>query len=213
MKKEEKVKVNTAEPENKENKKETLAEKPGENKIPKPTVEELQQQVIFLTKQAADAQKKAREAEDKAKSGEAKLAAALSQYVRLQADFDNFRRRTKESEAKASDTYKAETLKSFLPVLDNFELALAHMQQDASGEAYLKGFELLQKQMVKIMTDFGVKEIEAKGKTFDPHFHEAVMMVQSDEMKDETIAMVFQKGYLYKDTVLRPAKVQVVKNN
>lgn len=213
MKKEEKVKVNAAEPENKENKKEKPAEKPGENKIPKPTVEELQQQVIFLTKQAADAQKKAREAEDKAKSGEAKLAAALSQYVRLQADFDNFRRRTKESEAKASDTYKAETLKSFLPVLDNFELALAHMQQDASGEAYLKGFELLQKQMVKIMTDFGVKEIEAKGKTFDPHFHEAVMMVQSDEMKDETIAMVFQKGYLYKDTVLRPAKVQVVKNN
>ena len=63
------------------------------------------------------------------------------------------------------------------------------------------------------MTDFGVKEIDAKGKAFDPHFHEAVMMVQSDEMEDETVALVFQKGYLYKDTVLRPAKVQVVKNS
>lgn len=199
-----KVKVNTEEPKEKGKKAEEM---------PKPTIEELQQQVIFLTKQAADAQKKAREAEDKAKSEETKLETALSQYVRLQADFDNFRRRTKESEAKAADTYKAETLKSFLPVLDNFELALSHMKKDASGEAYLKGFELLQKQMMKIMADFGVKEIEAKGKTFDPHFHEAVMMVASDEMDDETIAMVFQKGYLYKDTVIRPAKVQVVKNS
>ena len=199
-----KVKVNTEEPKEKGKKAEEM---------PMPTIEELQQQVIFLTKQAADAQKKAREAEDKAKSEETKLQTALSQYVRLQADFDNFRRRTKESEAKAADTYKAETLKSFLPVLDNFELALSHMKKDGSGEAYLKGFELLQKQMVKIMNDFGVKEIEAKGKPFDPHFHEAVMMVASDEMDDETIALVFQKGYLYKDTVLRPAKVQVVKNS
>lgn len=210
MKKEEvKVKVNAEEP---KNKKEEPAKQEAE-KAKKPTAEELQQQVIFLTKQAAEAQKKAREAEDKAKSEEIKLQTALSQYVRLQADFDNFRRRTKDSEAKAADTYKAETLKSFLPVLDNFELALSHMKKEETGEAYVKGFELLQKQMVKIMTDFGVKEIESKGKIFDPHFHEAVMMVSSDEMEDETIAMVFQKGYLYKDTVLRPAKVQVVKNN
>ncbi|WP_296099875.1 nucleotide exchange factor GrpE [Dialister sp.] len=210
MKEEEKKKVNKEGP--KENKKVPDAEE-VKKELPKPTVEELQKQVIFLTKQSAEAQKRAKEAEDKAKSEDAKIQAALSQYVRLQADFDNFRRRTKENEAKAADTYKAETLKSFLPVLDNFELALSHMKKDDSGEAYLKGFELLQKQLVKIMTDFGVKEIDAKGKAFDPHFHEAVMMVQSDEMEDETVALVFQKGYLYKDTVLRPAKVQVVKNS
>ena len=210
MKEEEKKKVNKEGP--KENKKVPDAEE-VKKELPKPTVEELQKQVIFLTKQSAEAQKRAKEAEDKAKSEDAKIQAALSQYVRLQADFDNFRRRTKENEAKAADTYKAETLKSFLTVLDNFELALSHMKKDDSGEAYLKGFELLQKQLVKIMTDFGVKEIDAKGKAFDPHFHEAVMMVQSDEMEDETVALVFQKGYLYKDTVLRPAKVQVVKNS
>lgn len=210
MKEEEKKKVNKEGP--KENKKVPDAEE-VKKELPKPTVEELQKQVIFLTKQSAEAQKRAKEAEDRAKSEDAKIQAALSQYVRLQADFDNFRRRTKENEAKAADTYKAETLKSFLPVLDNFELALSHMKKDDSGEAYLKGFELLQKQLVKIMTDFGVKEIDAKGKSFDPHFHEAVMMVQSDEMEDETVALVFQKGYLYKDTVLRPAKVQVVKNS
>lgn len=210
MKEEEKKKVSKEGP--KDNKKAPDV-KEVKKELPKPTVEELQKQVIFLTKQSAEAQKRAKEAEDKAKSEDAKIQAALSQYVRLQADFDNFRRRTKENEAKAADTYKAETLKSFLPVLDNFELALSHMKKDDSGEAYLKGFELLQKQLVKIMTDFGVKEIDAKGKAFDPHFHEAVMMVQSDEMEDETVALVFQKGYLYKDTVLRPAKVQVVKNS
>ena len=204
MKKDEKTEVHVEEP---KDTKQTAEE------VKQPTAEELAGQVEFLTKQVADAKKEAEEAKNKAEAAESKLATALSQYMRLQADFDNFRRRTRESEAKAADTHTAETLKSFLPVLDNFGLALAHMQKDEGGAAYVKGFELLQKQLVKIMEDFGVKEIEAKGKTFDPHFHEAVMMVESDELEDETISMVFQKGYLYKDTVLRPAKVQVVKNN
>ena len=137
----------------------------------------------------------------------------LNLAQRVQADFDNFRRRTRENDAKAADIYKAETLKSFLPVLDNFELALAHMKKDESGEAYIQGFELLQKQLVKIMTDYGISEIEAAGQKFDPHFHEAVMMVESNDKEDETVLAVFQKGYMYKDTVLRPAKVQVVHNN
>lgn len=204
MEKEKKTEVHVEEPKDTQ---------PTAEEVKAPTAEELASQVEFLTKQAAEAKKQAEEAKSKAEAAEAKLAIAASQYMRLQADFDNFRRRTRESEAKAADTHTAETLKSFLPVLDNFGLALAHMQKDEAGAAYLKGFELLQKQLVKIMEDFGVKEIESQGKTFDPHFHEAVMMVQSDEMDDETISMVFQKGYMYKDTVLRPAKVQVVKNN
>ena len=189
--------------------KEILVEEPAQEV----SAEEWKEQADSLARQAADAQKSAKEAEEKASVAEAKLEKALAQYMRLQADFDNFRRRTKESEAKAADIYKAETLKAFLPVMDNFELAINHMKKDAAGEAYLKGAELLQKQLVKIMTDFGIKEIESEGKTFDPHFHEAVMMVASGAMDDETIAMVFQKGYMYKDTVLRPARVQVVKNN
>ena len=162
--------------------------------------------------QLGEAKKTAEAAKNKAEAAESKLATALSQYVRLQADFDNFRRRTREAEAKAADTHTAETLKAFLPVLDNFELALAHMKKDEGGAAYVQGFELLQKQFVKIMEGFGVKEIEALGKTFDPHFHEAVMMLPADDKDDETVAMVFQKGYMYKDSVLRVAKVQVVHN-
>ena len=185
---------------------------PAEEKaetIEEPTAEDLKKQVEFLTKQAAVAEAKAKEAAEKL---EEQTKKDLNDYMRLQADFDNFRRRTRENDAKAADIYKAETLKSFLPVLDNFELALAHMK-DESGEAYIQGFELLQKQLVKIMTDYGISEIEAAGQKFDPHFHEAVMMVESNDKEDETVLAVFQKGYMYKDTVLRPAKVQVVHNN
>ena len=158
-----------------------------------------------LMDQLGEAKKTAEEAKNKAEAAESKRATALSQYVRLQADFDNFRRRTREAEAKAADTHTAE-------VLDNFELALSHMKKDEGGAAYVQGFELLQKQFVKIMEGFGVKEIEALGKPFDPHFHEAVVMLPADDKEDETISMVFQKGYLYKDSVLRVAKVQVVHN-
>ena len=152
---------------------------PAEEKaetIEEPTAEDLKKQVEFLTKQAAVAEAKAKEAAEKL---EEQTKKDLNDYMRLQADFDNFRRRTRENDAKAADIYKAETLKSFLPVLDNFELALAHMKKDE----------------------------------FDPHINEAGMMVESNDKEDETVLAVFQKGYMYKDTVLRPAKVQVVHNN
>ena len=167
---------------------------PAEEKaetIEEPTAEDLKKQVEFLTKQAAVAEATAKEAAEK-----------LEEQTKKDLN-----------DSKAADIYKAETLKSFLPVLDNFELALAHMKKDESGEAYIQGFELLQKQLVKIMTDYGISEIEAAGQKFDPHFHEAVMMVESNDKEDETVLAVFQKGYMYKDTVLRPAKVQVVHNN
>lgn len=152
-----------------EEKAETIEEPTAEDL--KKQVEFLKKQVEFLTKQAAVAEAKAKEAAEKL---EEQTKKDLNDYMRLQADFDNFRRRTRENDAKAADIYKAETLKSFLPVLDNFELALAHMKKDESGEAYIQGFELLQKQLVKIMTDYGISEIEAAGQKFDPHFHEAV---------------------------------------
>ena len=87
------------------------------------------------------------------------------------------------------------------------------MKKENQGAAFVKGFGLLEKQLKKIMKDYGVSEIEAEGKDFDPHYHEAVMRVQNDKLKDDSVAMVLQKGYKYKETVLRPAKVQVVHND
>ncbi len=160
----------------------------------------------------AEAEKKAKEASDKAEALTAKLALADKQYVRLQADFDNFRRRTRNGEAAAKEKMTADVVKEFLPVLDNFDRALAHMSKDPAGAAYAEGFAMLQKQMQKVLADFGVTEIHAEGAHFDPHFHEAVMQAAADDKEDDTVSMVFQKGYMLKDYVIRPAKVQVVHN-
>lgn len=146
---------------------------------------------------------------DKAEVTESKLMTALSQYNRLQADFDNFRRRTKDKEAKMEDDVKAKVLKSFLPVVDNFEIALVHVQKSDVSDTYVKGMELLLKQFITFLKDADVVEMEAQGKPFDPHFHEAVMQIISDEWDDDTVSMVMKKGYMYKDQVLRPASVQV----
>lgn len=146
---------------------------------------------------------------DKAEIAESKLMTALSQYNRLQADFDNFRRRTKDKEAKMEDDVKAKVLKSFLPVVDNFEMALVHVQKSDVSDTYVKGMELLLKQFITFLKDADVVEMEAQGKPFDPHFHEAVMQITSDEWDDDTVSMVMKKGYMYKDQVLRPASVQV----
>ncbi len=167
------------------------------------------EQVDSLLQQVMKAQEDAKEYKDKAETAESKLATTISQYIRLQADFDNFRRRTRENDAKMTDTVKAKTLKEFLPIIDNFEMALVQIKKSDPGDAFIQGVELLLKQFIKILNDSGAVEMEAQGKPFDPRFHEAVMQITSDEWEDDTVSMVLKKGYMYKDTVLRPASVQV----
>ena len=137
---------------------------------------------------------------------------ATKQYTRLQADFDNYRRRTREEQARLSTTVTGDVLKKFLPVLDNIDRALAHMEKDENAGPYLEGFNLLKKGLEKVLADFGVKEMDAQGKAFDPHFHEALMEIQSDDVDKDTVSAVLQKGYMMGDAVLRPAKVQVAHN-
>lgn len=160
----------------------------------------------------AKAEAKTADLEKKLAAAADKIALSDKQYDRLQADFDNFRRRTRNEAAGAKEAMTADIVKEFLPVLDNFHLALSHMKKDEKGAAYVKGFEMLQKQLEKILKDMGVTEIAAEKQEFDPHFHEAVMQAPSADLPDDTIAMVFQKGYKLNDKVIRPAKVQVVKN-
>ena len=131
---------------------------------------------------------------------------------RVQADFDNYRRRTREEQARLSTTVTGDVLKKFLPVLDNIDRALAHMEKDKNAGPYLEGFNLLKKGLEKVLADFGVKEMDAQGKAFDPHFHEALMEIQSDDVDKDTVSAVLQKGYMMGDAVLRPAKVQVAHN-
>ena len=134
------------------------------------------------------------------------LAAEHDQYLRLAAEYDNFRKRSiKEKDARYADA-KADTVGKFLPVYDNLERALAN---ETSDEAYKKGVELIMAELKKIMTGLGVEEFGESGDAFDPNAHNAVMHVENEELGENVIAQVFQKGFRIGDKVIRHAVVQV----
>ncbi len=181
--------------------------------------EELKREVKQETKQDSknhvgeinpeDLIKKLAETAEVIETMNAKLESASNQYARLQADFDNYRRRTKEEQARLSKTVTASIIKKFLPVLDNLDRALAHMSKDENAGPYLEGFQLMEKVFNKVMQEFGLVEIDAQGKPFDPYYHEALMEIQSDDVEEDTVVAVLQKGYMIGEEVLRPSKVQV----
>ncbi|MBO4418815.1 MAG: nucleotide exchange factor GrpE [Oscillospiraceae bacterium] len=134
------------------------------------------------------------------------LAAKQDQYLRLAAEYDNFRKRSiKEKDARYADA-KADTVTKFLPVYDNLERALAN---ETSDEAYKKGVELIMTELKKIMTGLGVEEFGETGDPFDPNAHNAVMHIENEELGENVIAQVFQKGFRIGEKVIRHAVVQV----
>lgn len=142
-----------------------------------------------------------------------KLTAALAdrdaRYLRLQADFENFRRRTRQEKEELAAVVTQSLLKDMLPLLDNFERALS---ADKSAATFHQGVEMIYKQMVEALQKNGLEYIETAGKKFDPNFHEAVMRVQDPACEDDDIALEMQKGYMAKGRVIRPSMVQVVAN-
>ena len=143
------------------------------------------------------------------------LAAALQEkdnrLKRLQADFENFRRRTNKEREEIGNVVTQELLKSLLPIVDNFDRAMATEQQD--GEAFKKGVEMIYTQLGETLKNAGLEPIETEGQKFDPNFHQAVMRVENPDLDDDTIAQELQKGYIVKGKVIRPSMVQVVSNS
>ena len=139
--------------------------------------------------------------------GLAKLVADVNdKYLRLAAEYDNYRKRTaKEKESVYGDA-KADTIKPFLTVLDNLERGIA--QYDES-DVHRQGLELILRQFTEALTKLGVTEIEAKGQPFDPGLHNAVMHVEDETAGENTVVEVFQKGFMLGDKVLRFAMVKV----
>ena len=137
---------------------------------------------------------------------EEKYKAEHDTYLRLAAEFDNFRKRTiKEKEASYGNG-KADAVAKLLPVYDNLERALNQPTEDA---AYKKGVEMTMTELVKILNGLGVEIFGNVGESFDPNLHNAVMHIESDELEENTIAAVFQKGFKIGDKVVRFAMVQV----
>ena len=128
-----------------------------------------------------------------------------ARFLRLQADFDNFRRRSRADNEEASRRAAAAVAEGLLPVLDNFERALAAMEDTADRE----GVELIMKQLQTALANSGLAEIEAEGKDFDPKLHHAVSQADAGEEGRNKVIMVLQKGYTFNGRLLRAAMVQV----
>ncbi len=126
--------------------------------------------------------------------------------VRRQAEFDNFRKRTERERAEYLQWAGMETVKDLIPVLDDFERAL---KVEGGSLEYVKGVEMINTRMVETLKKLGLEPIEAVGKTFDPHQHQAIERVESDAVPDNTVLGEFQRGYNFKGKMLRPSMVKV----
>ena len=127
-------------------------------------------------------------------------------YLRLCAEYDNFRKRSQKERESLYNDIKADTLLKFLPVYDNLERAL---NQETADEAYRKGVEMIMTQFNSTMEKLGVTEIEAKGQKFDPTYHNAVMHVDDESFGENEVVEVFQKGFMLNDKIIRFAMVKV----
>ena len=146
------------------------------------------------------------------KTKEEEATEIKNRLLRLQADFDNFRRRNTAEREELATYVTISVVNKFLQILDNFERAEAVAENATDVQSVVDGMAGIQKQFVKTLEDLGVKEIPAQGEKFNPNFHEAVMRGQNPEMEDETIDMVFEKGYQLHDKVVRHSKVRVISN-
>lgn len=129
--------------------------------------------------------------------------------TRQMAEFDNFRKRTDKEKSQMYDMGAKDIVEKILPVLDNFERGLATATEEERTQPFVEGMDKIYKQMVTTLEAAGVKEIECLGKEFNPDFHNAVMHVEDEEAGENIIVEVFQKGYTYKDTVVRHSMVKV----
>ena len=138
-----------------------------------------------------------------------KLEEADNRYLRLQADFDNFRRRTRLDQ-EASQKYRAQKLiTDLLPAIDNFERAIKIEADNEQTKSLLQGMDMVYRSLLDALKSEGVELIESVGKEFDPHQHQAVMQGEDENYGSNIVTDEFQKGYLLKDRVIRPAMVKV----
>ena len=129
---------------------------------------------------------------------------------RQMAEFDNFRKRTEKEKTQMYDMGAKSIIEKILPVIDNFERGLAAVPEEQREDAFVVGMDKVYRQMLTELDASGVKPIEAVGQKFDPNFHNAVMQVESEEYDSGVVAQELQKGYMYKDSVVRHSMVAVV---
>lgn len=130
-------------------------------------------------------------------------------YKRTMAEFDNFRKRTEKEKTAMYEIGAKDIVEKMLPIVDNFERGLAGLSEEEKAGAFADGMDKVYKQMIKALEEAGVKPIEAVGCTFDPNLHNAVMHIDDEAFGENVVVEEFQKGYMYRDSVVRHSMVKV----
>ena len=167
---------------------------------------------------AVESDKKEEKKKKKDKDKDSKKTDALKEKIeeledrtkRQMAEFDNFRKRTEREKATMFDMGERSVIEKILPIVDNFERGLKTVPEEEAESGFANGMNMIYKQLIDELDKLGVKPIEAVGQPFDPNFHNAVMQVEKEDMESGTVAEEFQKGYTFKDVVIRHSMVSVV---
>lgn len=146
---------------------------------------------------------------DKKDKKDEQIEELTDKYRRTMAEFDNFRKRTEKEKAAMYEIGARDIIEKLLPVVDNFERGLSSISEEEKQTAAAEGMSKIHKQLIKMLEEVGVKEIEAEGAEFNPDFHNAVMHVEDETFGENVVAEVLQKGYTYRDTVVRHSMVKV----
>ncbi|MCZ7692823.1 nucleotide exchange factor GrpE [Mediterraneibacter gnavus] len=138
-----------------------------------------------------------------------KIEELTDRLTRQMAEFDNFRKRTEKEKSQMYEIGAKDIIEKILPVVDNFERGIAAVPEEEKSNPFAEGMEKIYKQLMTTLEEIGVKPIEAVDQEFDPDFHNAVMHVEDEEVGENIITEEFQKGYLYRDSVVRHSMVKV----
>ena len=138
-----------------------------------------------------------------------KIEELTDRLTRQMAEFDNFRKRTEKEKSQMYGIGAKDIIEKILPIVDNFERGLGSMNEEEKATPFAEGMEKIYKQLMTTLESLGVKPIDAVGQEFNPDFHNAVMHVEDEELDENIIAEEFQKGYMYRDSVVRHSMVKV----
>ena len=194
-----------------EEKKKDVTEEAKETKTEETKAETVQEENIEeAPENTPETEKEKKEAKkDKKDPKDAQIEDLTDRLRRTMAEFDNFRKRTEKEKAAMFEVGAKSVVEKILPTVDNFERGLASVSEEQKEEPFVQGMEKVYRQLIASLEAIGVKQIEAVGQEFNPNFHNAVMHVDDEEAGDNIIVEEFQKGYMYRDTVVRHSMVKV----
>ncbi|MDY3774263.1 MAG: nucleotide exchange factor GrpE [Eubacterium sp.] len=195
-----------------EEEKETVAEETPvqEETAEKNTEEPVEENVEDMPEDKKTEEKKEKKKSKKKDKKDEKIEELNDRLLRNMAEFENFRNRSEKEKAAKFDMGAKSVVEKILPIVDNFERGLAAVPEEEKDNAFVKGMEAVYKQFTTVLEEIGVVPIEAVGKEFDPNLHNAVMHEEDETKEANIISEEFQKGYMYKDSVVRHSMVKVV---